>query len=93
MRLRRRRDDHAWSQAHLSQYIEGDMSWRSRRRLELHAEECPDCSLGIRAVRALVRLLGGASGRAEARAPEGSFDRVRADAARAAADPGEGVEP
>jgi hypothetical protein len=57
------------------------MSWRSRRRLELHAEECPDCSLGIRALRALLRLLGGASERAEPRAPAGIFERVRADAA------------
>ena len=93
MRLRTRRDDHAWSQEHLSHYVEGDMSWRTRRRLELHAKECPDCSLGIRALRALLRLLGGASERAEARAPAGIFDRVRADAARGGADPGESAEP
>src|SRR5947207_1669139 len=68
MRLRKRRDDHAWSQEHLSHYVEGDMSWRSRRRLELHAEECPDCSLGIRALRALLRLVGGSSERPEGRA-------------------------
>ena len=93
MRLRTRRDDHAWSQEHLSHYVEGDMSWRTRRRLELHAKECPDCSLGIRALRALLRLLGGASERSEALAPAGIFDRVRADAARAATDPGESAEP
>jgi Putative zinc-finger len=83
MRLRKRRDDHAWSQEHLSHYVEGDMSWRSRRRLELHAKDCPDCSLGIRALRALLRLLGGSPERLEARAPEAIFDRVRADATRA----------
>jgi len=84
MRLRKRGDDHAWSQEHLSHYVEGDMSWRSRKRLELHAADCPDCSLGIRAMRALVRLLGGSSERAETPAPSGMFDRVRADRARAA---------
>jgi Putative zinc-finger len=89
MRLRKRRDDHAWSQEHLSHYVEGDMSWRSRKRLELHAKECPDCSLGIRALRALVRLLGGSPEPAEARAPAGIFERVRADAPRAEADHGE----
>jgi len=68
------------------------MSWRSRRRLELHAEECPDCSLGIRALRALLRLLDGASEIIEARAPAGIFERVRADAARADADAGESEE-
>jgi hypothetical protein len=86
MRLRKRRDDHVWSQEHLSHYVEGDMSWRTRRRLELHAKECPDCSLGIRALRALLRLLDGASERTEVRAPAGIFERVRADAARAEAD-------
>jgi hypothetical protein len=79
MRLRKRRDDHAWSQERLSHYVEGDMSWRARRRLELHAKECPDCSLGIRALRALLRVLNGSSMRAEAHAPAGIFDRVRAD--------------
>jgi hypothetical protein len=93
MRLRKRRDDHAWSQEHLSHYVEGDMSWRTRRRLELHAKECPDCSLGIRALRALLRVLNGASGRAEAPAPAGIFDRVRIDAARTETDAGEPDEP
>ena len=68
------------------------MSWRSRRRLELHAEQCPDCSLGIRALRALLRLLGGASARTEVRAPAGIFDRVRADATWAETGPGEAAE-
>jgi hypothetical protein len=92
MRLRKRRDDHAWSQEHLSHYVEGEMSWRSRRRLELHAKECPDCSLGIRALRVLLRLLGGSSSRGEARAPASMFDRVRADATRAEPDHGESAE-
>ncbi len=92
MRLRKRRDDHAWSQEHLSHYVEGDMSWRDRRRLELHAKDCPDCSLGIRALRALLRLLGNSSEHVEAREPAGIFDRVRADATRAESDPGESAE-
>ena len=81
MRLRKRRDDHAWSQEHLSHYVEGDMSWRARRRLELHAEECPECSLGIRALRALLRLLNGSVERSATRTPASIFKRVRADAA------------
>jgi hypothetical protein len=93
MRLRKRQDDHAWSQEHLSHYVEGDMSWRDRRRLELHADECPDCSLGIRAVRSLLRLLGGSAERVQARAPAGSFDRVRAGEARAETDAWEDDRP
>ena len=85
MRTLRRRDDHAWSQDHLSHYVEGDLSWRARRRLELHAEECPDCSSGIRAVRALLRLMHATADRSGA-APASIFDRVRADAARGETD-------
>jgi len=88
MRLRRRRDDHAWSQQHLSHYVEGDLSWRARRRLELHAEECPECSLGIRAVRALLRLLHGSVAQSDTRAPAGIFDLVRAQAAHPESDEG-----
>lgn len=38
---------HDWSQQHLSHYVEGDLSWLARRRLELHAEECSECSRGL----------------------------------------------
>jgi hypothetical protein len=62
------------------------MSRRARRRLELHAEECPDCSLGIRAVRALIRLLDAPLQRLSGRAPASMFDRVRADATRVQGD-------
>jgi anti-sigma factor RsiW len=75
-----KRDDHEWSQGHLSHYVEGDLGWWARRRLELHAEECPECSRGIRAMRALLRLMHGAADRAGARAPESIYDRVRAAA-------------
>lgn len=79
MRRPRRGDDHAWSQQHLSHYVEGDLSWRARRRLELHAAECPDCSRGIRAVRVLLRLLHGSADRSVTNAPAGIFDHVRID--------------
>jgi hypothetical protein len=81
MRLRRRGDDHVWSQQHLSHYVEGDMSRRARRRLVLHAQECPECSLGVRALRALLRLLDSSVRRSNTGAPGRIFDRVRADAA------------
>lgn len=82
MRLLRRGASHEWSQSHLSHYVEDDLSWLARRRLELHAAECPDCSAGIRALRALVRLMHGTHERGSERAPDSVFDRVRADATR-----------
>jgi anti-sigma factor RsiW len=92
LRALRRGDDHAWSQEHLSHYVEGDLSWRARRRLELHAEECPDCNRGIRAVRALLRLMHASANRASA-APADIFERVRADAARGGTDVNQAREP
>jgi hypothetical protein len=80
IRLFARRDDHEWSQRHLSHYMEGDLAARARRRLERHASECPDCSRTIRAMKALIRQLLGLSGGERPRAPSGAFDRVRADA-------------
>jgi anti-sigma factor RsiW len=75
-----KRNDHEWSQGHLSHYVEGDLSWRARRRLELHAEGCPDCSRAIRAMRALLRLMHRTGARAGVRAPETIYDRVRSAA-------------
>ncbi len=81
-RLMRGGARHEWSQQHLSHYVEGDLNWLARRRLELHAEQCPECSLGIRALRSLVRLMHGAGDRPGEPAPASIFDRVHADAAR-----------
>lgn len=86
LRLRRlllRGARHEWSQQHLSHYVDGDLNWLARWRFELHAEECPECSLGIRALRSLVRLMHGAANRRSEPAPASIFDRVRADAAQA----------
>lgn len=77
MGLFTRSDDHHWSQQHLSQYVEGDLGARARRRLDRHAGDCIDCGLGIRAMRALVRLIPGIEGREMIRAPGGIFDRMR----------------
>jgi anti-sigma factor RsiW len=81
MGLFSRADDHQWSQQHLSHYADGDLSPRARRRLERHAEDCVDCGRGIRAMRALLRLIPGIEGREAVRAPAGIFDRVRSGGA------------
>jgi hypothetical protein len=52
-------------------------SARARRRLGRHAADCINCGLGIRAMRALVRLIPGIEGSEIIRAPAGIFDRVR----------------
>ncbi|MGI8428105.1 MAG: anti-sigma factor family protein [Solirubrobacteraceae bacterium] len=74
---------HEWSQQHLSHYVEGELSWLARRRLQLHAEDCPECSRGLLALRSLVRLLHGMADRPNEQAPASILDRVRAEAAKA----------
>jgi anti-sigma factor RsiW len=86
MRLARLGAQHDWSQQHLSHYVEGDLSWLARRRIELHIEECPDCSRGIRAIRSLIRLMQATATGPRERAAAGFFDRVWLDAARAVGD-------
>jgi anti-sigma factor RsiW len=91
MRLFAHRDDHDWSQRHLSHYLEGDLAARARRRLERHASECPECSRAIRAMKALLRQLPGLGG--ELRPTTfGAFDRVRAAARASADEPGRSEE-
>jgi anti-sigma factor RsiW len=77
MRVPGRTDDHEWSQQHLSHYVEGDLTYRARRRLDRHARDCADCARGIRAMRALVSAARGLGGPVGVRAPETIFDRAR----------------
>jgi len=72
--------DHQWSQQHLSHYAEGDLPARARRRLDRHALDCVDCERGLRAMRALRRVLAADGGRAVS-APAAIMDRARAAAA------------
>jgi len=52
-RLRDKRD-HGWSQRHMSDYIDGDLSPRQQRRLEAHTRLCPGCGPLRRALTVLV---------------------------------------
>jgi hypothetical protein len=54
--VRRMRDrrDHGWSQRHMSDYLDGDLSSRGQRRLEVHARLCPDCGRLRRTLTVLV---------------------------------------
>jgi hypothetical protein len=73
-----RRDDHRWSQRHLSHYVAGDLRLHARRRLDRHARDCVDCGRGVRAMHSLVYATQGLGGLAGVSAPATIFDRVRA---------------
>lgn len=51
----RERLDHRFAQQHMSDLVDGTLSARRRRRIERHADVCPECR-PLR--RALVRLVG-----------------------------------
>jgi Putative zinc-finger len=72
-----RRNDHQWSQRHLSHYVAGDLPGRARRRLDRHARDCVDCGQGVRAMHSLVYAMHGLGGLAGVSAPATIFDRVR----------------
>lgn len=46
--------DHRWTPKHLSEFVDGDLSPRGRRRLRRHVGYCPDC---YRALVTLQRML------------------------------------
>jgi anti-sigma factor RsiW len=48
------RRDHQWTPAHLSDFVDGDVSASGRSRLERHVDKCPDC---YRALVTLQRML------------------------------------
>jgi hypothetical protein len=49
--------DHRWSQRHMSDYVDGRLTSRQRRRLEAHARICPDCGRLRRSLTVLVSEL------------------------------------
>ena len=39
-------------------YLEGDLSWRQRRRFEAHLRACPNCSAYLEQMRATIASAG-----------------------------------
>ncbi|MDP8942931.1 MAG: zf-HC2 domain-containing protein [Actinomycetota bacterium] len=68
--VRRVRDelDHRWSRRNLSEYVDDHLGPRPRRRLDAHAEICPECGRMRRTLIALVRELRALGWRPPARA-------------------------
>ena len=74
----RQRLDHRWSQRRLSDFIDGELSARDRRRLEVHASVCSDCGRTRRTLAVLVRELRRLAGRRSNRTVVPAvLDRIR----------------
>ena len=51
--------DHRWSGDRMSEYIDGNLSSRKRRRLERHTDICPECRRALRKLAVVVWELRG----------------------------------
>jgi anti-sigma factor RsiW len=72
--------DHRWSQRRMSDYVDGELSPRQRRRLEAHARLCPECGPLRRKLTVLVwelRELG--RGRRAGSVAPGVVQRIRSE--------------
>jgi len=49
--------DHRWTQAHLSDYIDGDLRSSDRQRVEEHAHWCPECRRVLESLRRTLKGL------------------------------------
>jgi anti-sigma factor RsiW len=51
--------DHRWAPPHMSDYLDGELSFRSRRRMESHVGECEECRRLLAGLREMLRALQG----------------------------------
>lgn len=49
--------DHRWTQAHLSDYVDGELAEPARERVEEHVHRCPECHRVLETLRRTLRAL------------------------------------
>lgn len=50
--------DHRFTQAHASEYLDGELEPAGRQRIESHTSVCPRCRLLLAALRRMIEALG-----------------------------------
>jgi anti-sigma factor RsiW len=79
------RRDHRWAMGHFSNYVDGELSPRHRRRLEGHRGICPECRHAIETLKKLVMTLPGLRAddeelrRAAEQATSAALDQIRGE--------------
>jgi len=69
--------DHRWTQAHLSDYLDGDLQSGERQRVEEHVHWCPECRRVLESLRRTLKgLMELRATSGESIAP-GVIDRLR----------------
>ena len=77
--LQRRRfmREHNWTHAHLSDYLDGDLSPGERDRLEEHVGICPHCRRVLRTLRRTLESLMKLPAEPRPRVADGIIERLR----------------
>jgi anti-sigma factor RsiW len=66
--------DHSWAPAHMSEYLDAELSSERRHRMERHVGECQECRRVLAGLRALLGTLHGLA----TPAPETDAGRIAA---------------
>jgi anti-sigma factor RsiW len=77
--LERRRymREHRWTHAHLSDYLDDDLSPQERRRVEDHVGICPHCWRVLRTLRQTLESLTGLRREGRPGLADGVIERLR----------------
>jgi anti-sigma factor RsiW len=77
--LQRRRymREHKWTHAHLSDYLDEDLSPEERERVEDHVGVCPHCRRVLRTLRRTLESLMDLSAEPHPRVADGVIERLR----------------
>ncbi|MBA3264376.1 MAG: zf-HC2 domain-containing protein [Thermoleophilaceae bacterium] len=79
--LERRRymREHNWTHAHLSEYLDQDLSPAERERVEEHVSICPHCRRVLRTLRRTLESLMDLHGEPRPGLADGVIDRLRGE--------------
>jgi anti-sigma factor RsiW len=79
--LQRRRfmREHGWTHAHLSEYLDQELSDEERERIEDHVSICPHCWRVLRTLRRTLEGLMGLRSEPRPSLADGVIDRLRGE--------------
>jgi anti-sigma factor RsiW len=72
--------DHRFTMSHASEYLDGELDERGRRRVEGHTGICPACRRLVESLRRTVDALRGLRGEPEATVADAVIERLRTEA-------------
>lgn len=71
--------DHRFTNAHASEYLDGELSQGGRKRVERHTSVCPRCRALVASLRRMIETLSAVGARRRRGVADGVLERLRAD--------------